>query len=65
MAEDSEKKEIIKSSRNGLIIINHPNLFFFNIGKHFSFWSIIERSPFVLTSHIVEDGIDSGNILFI
>ena len=56
------KKEIINSSKNGFIN-THPSLLPFNRGKHFSFWSIIEGSPFGVTLHFVEEGIDSGNII--
>ena len=56
------KKEIIKSSKNGFIN-THPSLLPFNRGKHFSFWAIVEGSPFGVTLHFVEEGIDNGNII--
>jgi methionyl-tRNA formyltransferase len=42
----------------------HPSYLPYNKGKHPSFWNIIEEVPYGITLHFVDDGIDSGDILF-
>jgi len=42
----------------------HPSLLPHNRGKHYNFWSIVEETPFGVTLHWVNDGIDSGDIAF-
>lgn len=49
----------------GLGCLNfHPSLLPYNRGKHYNFWAIVEGSPFGVTLHWVEAGIDCGEIAF-
>jgi methionyl-tRNA formyltransferase len=41
----------------------HPSLLPHNRGKHYNFWSIVERVPFGVSLHMVQQGIDSGDII--
>src|SRR3569832_2203015 len=41
----------------------HPSLLPYSRGKHYNFWSIVERVPFGVSLHMVEQGIDSGAIV--
>jgi methionyl-tRNA formyltransferase len=49
---------------NGPVVNFHPSLLPYNRGKHYNFWTIVEDSPFGVTLHLAEEGIDSGAILF-
>lgn len=42
----------------------HPSFLPYNKGKHYNFWTIIEETPFGVTLHLADKGIDSGGILF-
>jgi len=42
----------------------HPSLLPHNRGKHYNFWSILERAPFGVTLHWITDNIDAGDIAF-
>lgn len=42
----------------------HPSLLPFNRGKHYNFWALVEQSPFGVTLHRVDEGVDTGEILF-
>jgi methionyl-tRNA formyltransferase len=42
----------------------HPSLLPHNRGKHSSFWSIVERCPFGVSIHFIDDGIDTGDVAF-
>jgi methionyl-tRNA formyltransferase len=41
----------------------HPSLLPYSRGKHYNFWSIVERVPFGVSLHMVEQGIDSGDVI--
>src|SRR5580692_11156321 len=41
----------------------HPSLLPYGRGKHYNFWSIVDRVPFGVSLHMVEEGIDSGDIV--
>ena len=41
----------------------HPSLLPYNRGKHPNFWSIVTETPFGVTLHKVDSGIDTGMIL--
>ena len=56
------KPAIINTSRLGFIN-THPSLLPFNRGKHYNFWAIVEECPFGVSLHMVEKGIDSGDIV--
>lgn len=42
----------------------HPSLVPHNRGKHPNFWSLIEDSPYGVSLHFIDCGIDSGDIAF-
>lgn len=44
-------------------INTHPSYLPYSRGKHFSFWTIVEQSPFGVSLHFVNEGIDSGDII--
>ncbi len=41
----------------------HPSLLPHARGKHYNFWTIVERAPFGVTIHSVSKSIDSGDIV--
>lgn len=49
-------------ARNGFIN-THPSLLPFNRGKHYNFWALVEQAPFGVSLHIVDQGVDSGEII--
>lgn len=48
----------------GMVVNFHPSLLPYNRGKHYNFWTIVEGTPFGVTLHEVDRGIDTGPILF-
>lgn len=42
----------------------HPSLLPHNRGKHYNFWALVEEVPFGVTLHYVDEGVDSGDIIF-
>jgi methionyl-tRNA formyltransferase len=49
----------------GTGVVNfHPSLLPYNRGRNYNFWTIVENTPFGVTLHFVDEGIDSGDILF-
>ncbi len=56
-------KEIISIPKYGVINF-HPSLLPYCRGKNPNFWSIIEEVPYGVTIHFIDEGIDSGDILF-
>jgi len=44
-------------------INTHPSLLPHNRGKHYNFWAIVERAPFGVSLHFVDEGIDSGDVV--
>lgn len=42
----------------------HPSYLPFNRGKHPNFWAIVDGTPFGVTIHFIDEGIDSGDIVF-
>jgi len=41
----------------------HPSLLPWNRGAHSNFWSFLEDTPKGVTIHIIDEGIDTGDIL--
>lgn len=41
----------------------HPSLLPFNRGKHYNFWALVEQSPFGVSIHKVDSGVDTGDIV--
>ena len=42
----------------------HPSLLPYNRGKHYNFWTLVEDTPFGVTLHFINDGIDTGDIAY-
>ncbi|MCP9830094.1 hypothetical protein KBZ14_04335 [Synechococcus sp. HJ21-Hayes] len=53
---------IIGSTRLGFVN-THPSLLPFNRGKHYNFWALVEQCPFGVSLHLVEEGIDCGDLI--
>lgn len=60
---DILKPPLISLPHNGFIN-THPSLLPYNRGKHYNFWAIVERAPFGVSLHMVDEGIDSGDVIF-
>jgi methionyl-tRNA formyltransferase len=56
-------KEIIDFPKIGAINF-HPSYLPFNRGKNYNFWTIIEKCKFGVSLHFVDQGIDSGDVIF-
>lgn len=41
----------------------HPSLLPYNRGKHYNFWALVEQVPFGVSLHLVEGGVDCGDIV--
>jgi len=54
---------IIDAPKVGVVNF-HPSLLPYNRGKNYNFWTIVEDTPFGVTVHFIDEGIDSGDILF-
>lgn len=54
--------KLISLPKHGFIN-THPSLLPFNRGKHYNFWALVEESPFGVSLHIVEDGVDCGDVI--
>lgn len=57
------KEQAIKAVKIGWVNI-HTSLLPFNRGMHPYYWAIVEDTPYGVTIHLIDDGIDSGPILF-
>jgi methionyl-tRNA formyltransferase len=56
------KKELIEFPKHGFIN-THPSYLPYNRGKHYNFWALAEQTPFGVTLHRVDEGIDTGPII--
>ena len=56
------KQEIIDIPKFG-IINTHNSLLPFNRGVHSNFWSIVEEKEYGVSIHLVEKGVDDGDII--
>ncbi|MDO9406418.1 MAG: formyltransferase family protein [Polaromonas sp.] len=56
------RKRLLSFPKSGFIN-THPSLLPRQRGKHYNFWAIVEQSPFGVTLHRVDEGIDSGEIV--
>ncbi|MGD8619348.1 MAG: formyltransferase family protein [Gammaproteobacteria bacterium] len=54
---------IINAPKTGVVNF-HPSLLPYNRGKNYNFWTIVENTPFGVTLHFADEGIDSGDIIF-
>jgi methionyl-tRNA formyltransferase len=57
------KGEAIRAVPRGWVNL-HPSLLPYNRGKHPYYWSIVEGTPFGVTLHLIDEGVDTGPILF-
>ena len=57
------KKSLIQIPRLGCLNF-HPSYLPYNRGKHYNFWTLVEDTPFGVTLHWIDEGIDSGDIAF-
>src|SRR5262249_30682810 len=44
-------------------INTHPGFLPYARGRHYNFWTIVEQVPFGVSLHMVDEGIDSGDIV--
>lgn len=56
------KEPLLTKPRWGFIN-THPSLLPHNRGKNYNFWAIVEKAPFGVSLHRIEDGIDSGEVI--
>lgn len=57
------KADAIRVAKIGWINL-HTSLLPFNRGMHPYYWAIVEGTPFGATLHFIDEGVDSGPILF-
>lgn len=57
------KEPILNITKLGIINF-HPSLLPYGRGKNPNFWAIVEEEPFGVTLHFIDEGIDTGEILF-
>jgi methionyl-tRNA formyltransferase len=57
------KKPAIELAQHGFINF-HPSLLPYNRGKNYNFWCLVEQAPYGVTLHLIDEGIDTGPILF-
>ena len=56
------KSPLLELPRDGFVN-THPSLLPYNRGKHYNFWALVEQSPFGVTLHRVDAGVDTGDII--
>jgi methionyl-tRNA formyltransferase len=56
-------RRIFNAAEKGAINL-HPSLLPHNRGKHYNFWTIVEETPFGVSMHFVDEGIDTGDVIF-
>ncbi len=56
------RKPLLDIAKSGFIN-THPSLLPFNRGKNYNFWALVENTPFGVTLHKVDGGIDTGDII--
>jgi len=57
------KSKSIKSVNIGWINL-HPSLLPYGRGKHGYFWAIVDKTPFGVSIHLIDENIDTGSVLF-
>ncbi len=58
-------KIVHEINKLGINVINtHPSFLPYNRGKHPYYWAIVDGAPFGATIHMVDSGIDTGDILW-
>jgi len=56
------KQPLLGKPRGGFIN-THPSMLPYNRGKHYNFWALVEQVPFGVSLHMVNDGVDSGDVI--
>lgn len=56
------KSPLLEAPHHGFVN-THPSLLPYNKGKHYNFWALVEQSPFGVTIHRVDSGVDTGDIV--
>ena len=56
------KEPLLSMPKHGFINF-HPSLLPFNRGKHYNFWALVEQSPFGVSLHKIDKGVDTGEIV--
>jgi methionyl-tRNA formyltransferase len=56
------RQPLLSLPRRGMIN-THPSLLPYGRGKHYNFWSIVDRVPFGVSLHMIDEGVDSGDIV--
>jgi len=57
------KTPLFEIPRNGILNF-HPSFLPHNRGKHYNFWTLVEGTPFGVTIHFIDEGVDTGDIVF-
>jgi methionyl-tRNA formyltransferase len=57
------KKEVIELFKNNNIINLHISYLPYNRGSDPNFWSIVDNTPSGVTIHLIDEKLDTGNIL--
>ena len=57
------KEPLLSLPKQGFIN-THPSLLPYNRGKHYNFWTLVEQTPFGVSLHFIDEGIDTGDIIF-
>ena len=56
------KNPLIDLPRLGFIN-THPSMLPYNRGRHYNFWTLVEQAPFGVSLHMVDEGVDSGDVV--
>lgn len=56
------KSPLLELPKHGFVN-THPSFLPYNRGKHYNFWALVEQSPFGVTLHRVDAGVDTGDII--
>lgn len=56
------EQSLLNKPRRGFIN-THPSYLPYNRGKHYNFWALVDQTPFGVSLHMVDGGIDSGDII--
>lgn len=56
------KNPLIDLPRMGFIN-THPSMLPYNRGRHYNFWALVEQAPFGVSLHMVDEGVDSGDVV--
>lgn len=56
------KHPLLELPRLGFVN-THPSLLPYNRGKHYNFWALVEQVPFGVSIHLVDSGVDTGDVV--